>query len=112
LVDYHEELVTALSGIGIPVYYEHFKTERSLPCITYLEIFNGDLATGDTLSYSDMAFQIKIWDKTISSVQTIFNDLDNTLKPLGFNRTFSVEVMDGDLNVKILRYNGIGWERV
>lgn len=111
MIIYHSSLVTALQGAGYPVYFEKFDTEKDLPCYTYMEVANVDLAVGDTLSYSEVAFQVKAWGRTISEAATLAAAADTILKSLGFKRTFSFDTLDGDLCVKVMRYNGLGLER-
>lgn len=112
MINYHSSLVGAFdASASYPIYFEMFDVEKDLPCYTYLEVSNVDLAVGDTLSYSDVAFQIKAWARTVGEVLTLSSLADNILKPLGFKRTFSYDTIDGDLCVKIMRYNGLGLEQ-
>lgn len=109
-VDYHASLTTLLGALNIPVYYEAFNKEKAMPCITYMEISNPEIAHGDTLAYSDTDYQIKIWGLSIQEVQDIFLSVDSLMREAGFRRTFSTEGSEDGLLYKILRYNGTGYE--
>jgi hypothetical protein len=100
-----------VTGINVPVYYEQFDVKKEIPCITYLELNNSDYANGDSLSYSEVAFQVKIWAETISEIQTIALKVDIILKSAGFGRSLAVDRTDENLCVKIMRYDGIGFEK-
>lgn len=116
--DYHDSLVSLLDASGIiqdatgtiPVYYEAFDKEKNVPCITYLEVSNPEIAHGDTIAYSDTAYQIKVWAATIAELQSIFLGIDSRMRAAGFTRTLATEGSDNGLLYKLLRYNGIAYE--
>ena len=61
MIDYHSELVNALKTI-LPTHYEMTLTSKTTtPCISYMEINNYVSINGDTLGYSRIAYQIKVW---------------------------------------------------
>lgn len=111
MVIYHTTLVSQLNTLGYPVYFEKFDIEKQTPCITYMEISNTDYANGDTLSYSELAFQIKVWGSTMAEIVTITASIDTLLKTLGFTRTLAFDTTDANFFVKVMRYNGMGYER-
>lgn len=113
MVNYHSNFRQLLlsASDGVEVYYESFDKKEAVPCISYLESNNSALATGDTLKYSDITYQIKIWAKDISELLSISNKLDNKLTSSGFQRTTSFEQKDDGLLVKVMRYSAIGYER-
>lgn len=56
MVDFHKNLVAALSKV-LPTHYEMTLTSGTpTPCISYMEINNYDTQTGDTLGYSELSY--------------------------------------------------------
>lgn len=98
-----------LEETGVETVYELFIDKcEAIPLISYMEISNTDSAftrqTDKFVAFSKVAFQVKIFAKTISEVQSIFGNLDKILKREGYKRTSAMETTDEDLIVKILRY--------
>ena len=61
MIDFPKELVAALQKI-LPTHYEMQLTSgASLPCISYMELSNVDNSTGETLGYSTLSYQVKVW---------------------------------------------------
>ena len=94
MINYHEELVSTLNTI-LPTHYE-LVLHRGLatPCISYMEIDNVAEEEGDTLGYSSIIYQIKIWGNEIDKIQEYALQIDKALRPLGFERTGSRELYD------------------
>lgn len=91
----HPEVVTALTTIGIPVHYEMvLHSGLDTPCISYMAIQNRINTQGDTLSYSDISFQIKVWANDIVVIMQYIQEIDNVLRPLGWKRTNYNELHD------------------
>lgn len=111
MIDYHKELKAALSTI-LPTYYELALTsEIALPCISYMENNNSSVSTGDTLEYSQIEPQVKIWGKGIDTVQQYALQVDNVMRHLGFRRISSAELFgNGSTICKILTYSAYGVE--
>lgn len=94
MINYHEQLVSALNSI-LPTHYE-LVLHRGLatPCISYMELSNIANETGDTLGYSSLQYQIKIWGTKIDEIQEYALKLDAALRPLGFKRMSCHELYD------------------
>jgi hypothetical protein len=107
MIDYHSTLVSALKTI-LPTHYE-MKLHSGLktPCISYMELVNVDDEVGDTLGYSTISYQVKVWGNDISVLQRYAKEIDKKLKPLGWKRTASGELYDTQSTMiqKILTYS-------
>ena len=112
MINYHQILVTALNTI-LPTHYE-MATQKSktLPCISYMELSNVVDVNGDTLGYSRITYQVKIWGKQIADLQHYAQLVDATLRPLGFKRISCNEAYDNNSTMiqKILGYEALGKE--
>ena len=106
MVNYHDTLVAALKTI-LPTHYE-LKLHRGLttPCISYMEMNNYAEETGDTLGYSRIVYQIKVWGNKIEELQKYALQIDAVLRPLGWKRTSSGELHDNNSTMmqKIMTY--------
>ncbi len=112
MINYHKELVSALNGV-LPTHYEMALTSKTkTPCISYMELNNYDSTTGDTLGYSTITYQIKIWDNNIGVLQENAQKIDRVLRPLGFKRVSSGELYDINSTMiqKILTYEALALE--
>lgn len=106
MIDYHIELKSALDRV-LPTHYEMALTsETKTPCISYMETSNVDTATGDTLGYSRIVYQVKVWSNSISDIQRYALEIDKVLRPLGFKRIAANELYDNRSSMiqKILSY--------
>ena len=114
MVNYHKELVSALSTI-LPTYYEMtLHSGLETPCISYMEI-NNYAATdsiGATLGYSWITYQVKIWGNDIGLLQDYAQKIDEVVRPLGFKRIASGELYDNNSTMiqKILTYECLALE--
>lgn len=105
-------VVEALETVGLPVFYELFvDATTTTPCITYMELNNADYLIGDTIEYSNLAFQIKVWSKSVSLMAQKSISIDEALKPLGFKRTFAAELFAGDMGQRIMRFEAIAFKK-
>lgn len=112
MVDYHTELVSALKQV-LPAHYELKLTSGTkTPCISYIEQNNRDDATGDTIGYSRLAYQIKVWADNIADIQKYAKQIDKTLRPLGWSRVSSGELHDKNSSMiqKIMTYEALALE--
>lgn len=112
MIDYHNELVSALNNV-LPTHYELALTkDTKVPCISYQERNNYVVSNGDTLGYSRVAFTIKVWGKftDMAAIQKAVAAIDDVLRPLGFTRTSANELAQGSLIQKILSYEALGLE--
>lgn len=114
MVNYHKELVSALSTI-LPTYYEMtLHSGLETPCISYMET-NNYAATdsiGATLGYSWITYQVKIWGNDIGLLQDYAQKIDDVVRPLGFKRIASGELYDNNSTMiqKILTYQCLALE--
>lgn len=114
MIDYHKQLVSALKEIGLPTHYE-MVLHRGLetPCISYMELNNSVDSNGDTIGYSRITYQVKVWSNEIADLQKYALAIDNVLRPLGWKRVSAGELYDNNSTMaqKILTYEGLGYER-
>ena len=76
MIDYDSQLVTALKSI-LPTYHELLLVAGTkTPCISYQEQNNYTDVDGDTIGYSKISYQIKIWGTDIAIIQKYLLELD------------------------------------
>ena len=114
MVNYHKELVSALSTI-LPTYYEMtLHSGLETPCISYMETNNyaATDSVGATLGYSWITYQVKIWGNDIGLLQDYAQKIDDVVRPLGFKRIASGELYDNNSTLiqKILTYQCLALE--
>ena len=112
MIDYHKQLVTALKKI-LPTHYElvlHSGLET--PCISYMELNNATEANGDTLGYSRITYQVKVWAKDIGKIQKYSLLIDTSVRSLGFKRISSGELHDNSTGMiqKIMTFEALAKE--
>jgi hypothetical protein len=106
MINYHKQLVNSLSTI-LPTYYEMILTSNTkTPCISYMELNNSANETGDTLGYSTIQYQIKVWSEKLGDLQEYAQTIDNKLRPLGWKRIGCNELQDKESAMiqKIMTY--------
>lgn len=112
MINYHETLVSTLDSI-LPTHYEML-LHRGLatPCISYMELSNTAKEEGDTLGYSSIIYQIKVWGNRIDELQNYALEIDSALRPLGFKRTGCNELYDNESTMiqKIMTYEALASE--
>ena len=112
MVNYHKTLVSTLNTI-LPTHYE-LVLHRGLktPCISYMELDNSDREIGDTLGYSSIQYQIKVWGTDIGVLQEYAQKINNALRPLGWERISSKELHDRESAMiqKIMTYEVLSFE--
>lgn len=112
MINYHKELVNALKTV-LPTYYEMvLHSGIKTPCISYMEANNYSIDTGDTLGYSRVNYQVKVWGNDIAKIQDYVLQIDKVLRPLGFKRISSGELYDKNSTMiqKILNYECLALE--
>lgn len=112
MIDYHKDLVIALKTI-LPTHYElRLKKGTKTPCISYMELSNIDDATGDTMGYSRIQYQVKVWGNDLGVLQEYAKEIDSTLRPLGWRRVGSAELHDRESTMiqKIMTYEALASE--
>lgn len=112
MIDYGPTLVATLKDI-LPVHYEMTLSRGvKTPCISYMETNNYSTALGDTIGYSRLAYQIKVWGTDIADLQKYALQIDEALRPLGWTRISSGELYDRNSAMiqKILQYEARAYE--
>lgn len=112
MIDYHANLVKALEKV-LPTHYEMTLTaDTETPCISYMELNNSSSTLGETMEYSNISYQVKVWDIDIAEIQKYALMVDAVLRPLGFRRTATVELYDRNSAMiqKAMTYEGLGKE--
>lgn len=109
MIDYHSTLVAALNTV-LPTHYEMAaQKSKTLPCISYMELSNVVDVTTDVLGYSRITYQVKIWGNQISELQKYAQEVDSTLRPLGWKRVSCQEAYDRNSTMiqKIMSYENL-----
>lgn len=112
MINYHKELVSALNRV-LPTHYEMALTsDTETPCISYMETNNFASSSGDTIGYSVITYQVKVWANSIGDIQEYALRVDEVLRPLGFTRIASGELYDNNSTMiqKILTYECLALE--
>lgn len=115
MIDYHAELVKALSTV-LPTHYEMvLHSGLKTPCISYMETnnYSATETVGATVGYSYITYQVKVWGNKIADIQKYASQVDNVLRPLGFKRIASGELYDNNSTMiqKILTYEALASEQ-
>jgi hypothetical protein len=112
MVDFHKDIVSTLQTI-LPTYYE-LVLHRGLetPCISYMQLDNPTKAKGDTLEYSSIQYQVKVWGDRLEEIQSYSQKIDEALRPLGWTRKSSRELFDRESSMiqKIMTYEATALE--
>ncbi len=112
MINYHKELVSALNTV-LPTHYEMtLHSGLETPCISYMEMNNYVVDNGDTIGYSRITYQVKVWGNNIGTLQNYALEIDRVLRPLGFKRIAAGELYDNNSTMiqKILTYEALGLE--
>lgn len=112
MINFHQELVSALNKV-LPTHYEMALTSKTAtPCISYMENNNYVSASGDTLGYSVISYTVKVWANDIALIQRYALEIDAVLRPLGFKRTATTELYDNNSTMiqKILTFECLALE--
>lgn len=113
MVDFIPVVVNTLKTI-LPTYHELTLTSGiRTPCISYSQRNDYAVATGDTLGYSRLQFQIKVWSDKVSELMTYSLQIDEKMRLLGFNRISAGELWDRNsaMKQKILVYEALANEQ-
>ena len=112
MINYHDELVSALEKV-LPTHYELALTkDTQVPCISYQERNNYVEVNGDTLGYSHISYTIKVWGRfyDMDAMQQAVLNIDAVLRPLGFKRISANELYQEPILQKILVYECLALE--
>lgn len=112
MIDYNKQLVSALKKV-LPTHYEMALTSNTdTPCISYMELNNYVSSFGDTLGYSVITYQVKVWANSIADIQKYSVEVDKALRAIGFKRVSSGELYDNNSTMiqKILTFEALALE--
>lgn len=112
MINYHSALVAALDSV-LPTHYEMTLTSGTeTPCISYMELNNYVSNSGDTIEYSRIKYQVKVWGNSIADIQKYSLMVDAVLRPLGWIRISSGELYDNQSTMiqKIMTYECLALE--
>ena len=112
MIDVHSDIRSTLNTI-LPTHYEMtLHSGLKTPCISYMELSNVDRVSGETIGYSDVQFQVKVWSTEIKDIQKYALEIDKALRPLGWKRTSCAELHDRNSSMiqKVMTYTAIGCE--
>lgn len=112
MIDFHTQLRSALASV-LPTHYEMTLTSGTkTPCISYMEINNYVVASGDYKGYSRISYQVKVWATSIADIQRYAKEVDNALRALGLTRVASTELYDNNSSMiqKIMTFEGLALE--
>ena len=115
MINLHKELVSALEAV-LPTYYEMALTQDiTTPCISYMEINNYSIDSGETIGYSGysvITYQVKVWGNSIGVLNSYAVEIDKALRLLGLKRISSGELYDNNSTMiqKILTYECLALE--
>ena len=113
MIDYHKQLVEALNTV-LPTHYEMaLHSGLAVPCISYMETNNFVSNKGDTLGYSRITYQVKVWANDIVDIQQYALLIDSVLRPLGWQRIAAGELYDINSTMiqKIMTYEALAIEQ-
>lgn len=110
MIDAKKQIVSTLSDI-LPIYYElYVDADTQKPCITYRELQNAVSMYGDTLGYSDIQYDIKIWGKVVQDLASYATQIDKKMRLIGYKRISYTELSTDDEIEIIMTYEGLGKE--
>lgn len=112
MINFHTEIVSALNKI-LPTHYEMALTSKTqTPCFSYMETNNYVSDDGDTIGYSRLTFQVKVWGNNIATLQEYALQADAAMRQLGFKRVSSGELYDhaSTMIQKIMNYEALAVE--
>ena len=89
------------------------KSGTKVPCISYMEMNNYSSANGDTLGYSYISYQVKVWANDIATIQKYATQVDAVLRPIGFTRISSGELYDNNSTMiqKVMTFEALASEQ-
>lgn len=106
MIDVKKELIEMLEKVGVPIVYEMFVDSKTpIPCISYMMAYDSDSLKGDTLTYSDVSFLIKVYSKDLVELEDICNKVKTNLRDK-FTRTNGQEMIIDNILIKNYIFSG------
>lgn len=113
MIDFNQQVVTALKEV-LPTYYELYTDGSiSLPAITYQEYSNYDTAWSmetDFVGYSYIQFMVKVWANSKADIETYSLKADLAMRKIGFHRISAEEMSVDDQICKLMLFEALGKE--
>lgn len=106
------EVVAKLKLI-LPTYYEYIcNSSTPKPCITYAETNSSDTIISREMGYSRMQITVKVWidNGDIGALQNYAEQVDSSMRELGYSRVSANELVVGNQIEKIMLYEATGIE--
>ena len=77
-----------------------------------MELGNAVETDGDSLGYSRIRYQVKVWANDIAIIQRYALEVDNAMRTIGFKRVASTELYDNNSAMiqKVLTYEALALE--
>lgn len=113
MINYHNQVITALNTIGLPVHYEMvLHSGLKTPCISYMQLGDTIISQTDITDISRISYQIKIWSTKMPDLQEYASKIDAVMRALNFRRVSCAELYDNNsaMMQKVLTYEAISLE--
>ena len=107
MLDTRKAIVAALEQVQDNVKYELDVQSPTLPLISYKCIDDSVNKYGDTLGYSDVIYQVKVWTTKMSELATLTQSIDDKLKAIGLHRTYFSELKEANVLIGVMQYTGL-----
>lgn len=107
MLDVKKTIVSNLKEVQTNVKYELDVESPTLPLITYKTINDVVHAYGDSLGYSDIIFQIKVWATKVSEIASLTQQIDAKMRALGLTRSYYTELKEADVIIGVMQYSGL-----
>lgn len=113
MTDFSKYLQSKLSTLGLPVYFEHFLTEKTeVPCLSWRTDNDLTRVRGSNLSFSWLYVAVKIWGKDKAVFEKYSDKVDSLMHLLGFERIATNELWATGIGQLELRYRGTYKENI
>lgn len=111
MIDTKKTLVTALKNVQSNVLYESAVESPTLPLITYSTIDDSVHKQGNTLGYSNIKYQVKVWTTNIKELVKLTKSIDKELRLIGLTRTYYNELKENEVIIGVMQYGGLTKEQ-
>lgn len=107
MLDTRKLIVNALKKVQSNVKYELDVQSPTLPLISYKCIDDSVNKYGNTLGYSDVIYQVKVWTTKVSELAKLTQAIDKELRNIGLHRTYFSELKESEVIIGVLQYSGL-----